>query len=645
MKRKPHVFRNLFRRTHRSIGTRLTACFVTILLLMIAADVIAVWQFNRMAAPGRRLNQADQASLAVVRVHLDVDALRDTMAALASAHDTRQFASEAASLRRKFLEDVAHAQELLRSSPDIEQDPVIPSALETLLVTLPTQIDTVMELAAADDWPAVRLRLADQVPSMIDLSSLMVERADREVLQVREEAIESAQRVRRQLFLVVPITALLTLLIAVAQGWYTTRAITDPLSELDAGAQALARGEFQHEVVVGGEDELATLGKAFNYAARRIRELYETVLRSEKQLRDVIETIPAMAWTALPDGSNTFSNRQWVKYTGLSVGDTAGSSWQAVVHPEDVDRNVENWRASLATGEPFEDEARFRRVADGEYRWFLVRAVPLRDERGNILKWYGIATDIEDRKRAEEALQKAQAELTHVSRVTMMGELTSSIAHEVNQPLAAIVTNADACLRWLGRDLPNLEKARESVARIVSDGHRASKVVGRVRALFKKTTSDKTGLEVNDLIQDVLALVPGELRRNLIQLRTELAPDLPRILGDRVQLQQVLLNLVINGIEAMSAVTDRPRTLLISSQRHEPDSVLVAVQDSGVGIGAQDSAKLFNAFYTTKPQGMGMGLKISQSIVEAHGGRLWATANDGCGATFQFTLATNGEGV
>jgi PAS domain S-box-containing protein len=252
-------------------------------------------------------------------------------------------------------------------------------------------------------------------------------------------------------------------------------------------------------------------------------------------------------------------------------------------------------------------------------------------------------TDITERKHAEEALQKAQAELAHITRVTTMGELASSIAHEVNQPLAAIVTNGNAALRWLAAEPPNLDEARESVGRIVRDGHRASEVVGRVRALFRKAATAKERLDINDLIQDVLALVPGELRRNHVQLRTVLAHDLPQVVADRVQLQQVLLNLIINAVEAMSTVADRQRRLLIRSQRADADGVLVSVEDSGVGIGSQNPSQLFDAFFTTKPDGLGMGLSISRTTIEAHGGRLWATANDGTGATFQFTLPVNGE--
>lgn len=245
--------------------------------------------------------------------------------------------------------------------------------------------------------------------------------------------------------------------------------------------------------------------------------------------------------------------------------------------------------------------------------------------------------DITERKRAEEELQKTQAELAHIARVTTMGELTSSIAHEVNQPLAAIVTNGNACLRWLSNDPPNVEEARQTVTRMVKDGHRASEVVGRIRAFFRKTAPEKIRLNINQLIQDVIAMVPAELRRNRVEVQTELADDLPPVLADQIQLQQVILNLVINAIEAMSGVSG-PRKLLIKALRFDSGSVLVSVQDSGVGFDDQHASQLFNPFYTTKQHGLGMGLSISRTTIEAYGGRLWATPNDGAGSTFQFTL-------
>jgi PAS domain S-box-containing protein len=364
----------------------------------------------------------------------------------------------------------------------------------------------------------------------------------------------------------------------------------------------------------------------------------EAARRSEKALREVIETIPAMVWSALPDGSIDFINQRWQEFTGLSLEESLGWNWEAPIHPEDHERYVGKWRTSIATGQPFEAELRIRRAADGEYRWFMEGAVPLRDEQGNILKWYGVVADIDDRKRAEEALHQAQAELAHVTRVVTMGELASSIAHEVNQPLAGLVTNGQACLRWLARDPPDLAEARACLQRVVRDGTRAGEVIARMRAFARKAAPQPARLALNDVIAEVLALADDELRRHGVALHTDLAAGLLLVWGDRVQLQQVLLNLLLNGVEAMRGVTDRPRALLVRSRKDGAEGVLVAVQDAGPGIAPQDLERVFEPFYTTKPTGLGLGLAISRSIIEAHGGRLWATPNAGPGVTMQFTL-------
>jgi NO-binding membrane sensor protein with MHYT domain len=249
-----------------------------------------------------------------------------------------------------------------------------------------------------------------------------------------------------------------------------------------------------------------------------------------------------------------------------------------------------------------------------------------------------LIASLSEQKRAEEALREAQADLAHVTRVTTLGEIAASIAHEVNQPLAAVVANAEACLRWLDRGTPDLDAARRSVEWIIDDANRASEVIRRVRALANKSDVEKAPLDINDVVKEVIALVQGELVSHRVSLRMEFANALPVVPADRVELQQVVINLVMNGIEAMQSVKDRPRELLIRSLQDETQQVLVSVTDCGVGISAENADRLFNAFFTTKTNGMGMGLSICRSIIEAHGGRLWASANLPHGATFQFTL-------
>jgi PAS domain S-box-containing protein len=276
-------------------------------------------------------------------------------------------------------------------------------------------------------------------------------------------------------------------------------------------------------------------------------------------------------------------------------------------------------------------------------RYLAATYTPLRPDSERVEAALVISRDLTEHMLASEALREVQMELAHANRVATMGQLTASIAHEVNQPLAAVIANAEACLRWLDRETPDLGAARRSVEWVIDDSNRANEVIRRVRSLAKKTDLEKVPLDINHVVNEVMALVQRELTSHQALLRTELAPALPMILGDRVQLQQVIINLVMNGIEAMQSVTDRPRELVIRSRQDETRQVLVDVADSGVGISDENVDRLFNPFFTTKSSGMGMGLSICRSIMEAHGGRLWATANVPHGAMFQFTLPINAD--
>jgi PAS domain S-box-containing protein len=499
------------------------------------------------------------------------------------------------------------------------------------------------------------------------------------------------------------------------------------------------------------------------------------VRESEDRLRTIIDTIPGLVWGARADGSAEYINKRWLDYSGLSLEDAKGWGWVVSVHPEDIGMLSTRWMEIIASKKPGEVEARVKRF-DGEYRWYLFRGAPLFDQRGNVVKWFGTNTDIEDRKRAEEALRrskvylehaqklshtgsvgfrlsdgqifwseetshiygydpalpptmemvlqrahpedvallkeafgraaqggasfdfehrllmpdgsikhirnfaesvrdeagkeevlgaitditerkraeeelrrseaglrKAQAELAYVTRVTTMGELAASIAHEVNQPIAGVVINANACLRWLDREKEesvNLREAREALQRIIRDGNRAGEVIARIRALFKKTESAKEPLDFNETIREVIVLARSEMDKQRVALRLKLPSGLPPVLGDRVQLQQVMLNLILNAIEAMAAVEGRSRDLVIQTQSREEGELLVTVRDSGIGLDSVSMEQAFTAFHTTKPAGLGMGLSISRSIVENHSGRLWVTTHDGPGASFHFTLPT-----
>src|SRR6267378_3625729 len=745
-----------------NIGPRLILGFAVIIFLMLAADAVLLWQFHLVRSEAERLNGIDQKLVAVLRVHTSLSAFHDRLAALVDSQDASRLVTEGGPLRSAVLEDTRRAMSALSRGPfEVQRDPTILPTLHAVQSALPSQLEAITTLANSGDWRAVRLRLANQVTPLKSLTSALVETVDREVGEEQTQTVRNIKRVQRIVFLVVPLTAFFTLLIAATLGLAITRSITQPLARLVEGSKALARGEFQHEVSVTGRDELAHLGRVFNDTARRLQHLYATLQRSEDRLRLVIDTIPAHVWSAQPDGSVDFVNRRWLETTGLTMEDALGWDWGSVVHPDDLARYVDEWRAALAAGEPMECEVRLRR-ADEKYRWWLTRNVPLRDEFGNIVKWYGTAIDIEEhhqaedalrrsetylaeaqrlsktgsfgwgvstgeirwseetfrifeydrtmkptvelilkrvhpedavhvrqtiesasmngkdfeheyrlvmpdnsvkyihvvahalsdesgriefvgavmdvteRKRAGEALREAQSNLARVSRMTTMGELTASVAHEIKQPIAAAVTNAKTCLRWLGRDEPDVTEACEAASRLVKDVTRAADIISSVSLLFKKGALQREPVDVNELIREMIVLLRGEATRYSMSIRTELAEDLPKVMADRVQLQQVFMNLMLNGIDAMKE-TAGGGELTIKSETGDAQ-LLISVSDTGVGLPTELAEQIFDAFFTTKDKGTGMGLPISRSIIESHGGRLWATGAPGSGATFQFTL-------
>jgi PAS domain S-box-containing protein len=488
------------------------------------------------------------------------------------------------------------------------------------------------------------------------------------------------------------------------------------------------------------------------------------LLEKERELKLALDTIPALAWSMLPDGSVTYLNRRWLDYAGLAAEAAVHWDWRSALHPADAAAAEARLAAMLSSSEPGEFEARLRR-ADGTFRWFLLRAAPHRDADGETRCWYATAMDIEDRRRvedslrraqeqladaqrltsigsftvdlatheltlsaeaariagypadgrptfedaltrwhgddvgairhqfeallngasgfehvgrlvwpdgtvrhvkavgyrgadaadatevvgalvditeakhAEEALAQAQAELAHVTRLTTLGELTASIAHEVNQPLAAIVTNGEAGLRWLTRSVPDLDEVKAAMERMVADGRRASEVVWRLRAMSRKGAARHQPVALHDVVEETVLLVRREVERRRVTLSLDLPPDIPAVNGDPIQLQQVLINLLVNAMQAMASVEGGPRELRVGVGRGEPGWLAVIVGDTGPGLSADGAARLFDPFYSTKTDGMGMGLSICRSIVEAHGGRISAAnRSEGRGAEFRFTL-------
>jgi NO-binding membrane sensor protein with MHYT domain/nitrogen-specific signal transduction histidine kinase len=375
------------------------------------------------------------------------------------------------------------------------------------------------------------------------------------------------------------------------------------------------------------------------FAAQILELQQEKLQRSEAYLAEAQRLTHTGSWAWRVAGRDALHlSEEWYRIYGFDP-EQRPPGWQERlqrVHPEDRAKWQEAIERAVVERLGYEVEFRIL-LPDHTVKYIRSVGHPVLNASGDLVQFVGSSTDITQSKLAEEALRQAQADLAHVSRVTNMGELTASLAHEVNQPIAAAVTDANTCLRWLARDQPDLEEAREAAARVVKDATRAAEIIARVRMVFKKGTAQRELVDVNDLIREMIILLRTEISRQSIAVRTQLAEALPQIMGDRVQLQQVMMNLMMNSIDAMKDV-DGTRELTINSRSADCEQVMVSVSDTGVGLPSQQADQIFNAFFTTKAHGTGMGLRISRSIVESHGGRLWAGDNSPRGASFCFTL-------
>ena len=384
--------------------------------------------------------------------------------------------------------------------------------------------------------------------------------------------------------------------------------------------------------------EIAVTNKILTQEILRRAKTEEELRGSEERFRLLIEGVRDYAILSLtPTGYITSWNVGAEHIKGYQADEIIGQHFSRFYTEEDLERGRPQTALMTAMDEGRSEDEGWRVRKDGSRFWANVVITPLRDQEGKLIGFSKITRDLSERKQAENVVQAARSELARMARVTTVGELTASVAHEINQPLAAIVNNANACTRMLANQSPDIEELREAIADIAQSATRASEIVSHTRAFFKKTTQDKAQIDLNQIIHEVLSLTAAEAEKNHVAVQTELATGLPPVLGARVELQQVVLNLVMNGIESMTSVKGE-RKLQISSQQQEPRKLLVTVQDSGSGLDPQHAVHIFDSFFTTKPEGMGMGLPISRSIVEAHGGQLKLVPMPRQGATFQFTL-------
>jgi PAS domain S-box-containing protein len=393
--------------------------------------------------------------------------------------------------------------------------------------------------------------------------------------------------------------------------------------------------------------ELQNTNETLQAESRKRERVEEALRRSESYLTEAQKLTHTGSWAwGVPGREALHLSEEWFRIYGFAPeeGLSAWGKRLQRMHPEDRAKWQETANRAIGEKSDYEVEQRLL-LPDGTVKYTHTIGHPVLNASGEVVQFVGTVVDVTERKRAEqerERLRQAQADLAHVNRVATMGELTASVAHEVNQPIAAAVTNAKTCLRWLTRDQPDLEEARAAAMRIVNDGTRAAEIIKRVRLLFKKETSERELVDISEVVEEMVVLLHGEAMRYSVLLKTELEANTPRVMADRVQLQQVLMNLMLNGMDAMKDANGT-RELIIKSQRGENDQVLVSVNDTGVGLPPEQADRIFTAFFTTKPYGTGMGLSISRSIVESHGGRLWAADNSPRGASFCFSLPAKAE--
>lgn len=636
------------RRLHRlNIGPRLTLCFAFIIVAMLVGNAVLLWQFQVVWHQSERMRGVDEELILVLEAQANLMSFYERLDALAHSEDRARLIMEAGPLRAALLEDGRRTRDGLSRLPlQLRLDPTLLPTFEAIQASLPAQLDSITTLAKSADWEAVRLRLAIQVRELESNMSALVQNINRQVGEERAQALLNIDQAQRRILFILPMTAVLTLSFAGFLGLGITRSITEPLRRLMEGTTALAEGDFSQRVPAAGTDEIARLGRVFNDMVVRLQALYCELQRSEAYLAEAQKLAHTGSWAVK---ANTNAAVYWSEENfriwqfDPQQGPPGREAILQRVHPEDRNRVVECAQNAFREGRDYAVEFRIV-LPDETIRHIYGLGHNVFDPSGVPVEVIGTHVDVTEQRRAEqerERLRQVEADLRHLNRVSVMGELAASLSHELKQPITAAITNANTGLRWLKRDPPGVEGAREALLRAVKDGTRAAEIIDRLRSFYKKgTPPEHEFVDMNEVLSEMLVLLHGEASRHSIRMCTDLPAEVAKVKADRVQLQQVLLNLMLNGIEAMK---DSGGELTVKSQLGQDGQLVISISDTGVGLPIENADQIFSAFFTTKPHGTGMGLAISRSIVAAHGGYLWATANFGRGATFYFTLPTTLE--
>ena len=713
-----------------------------------------------MRAQANRLKEMDEQFMEVQRVRSLVLSFRNESEQVVRARNLARLEQEAPALRNQLNDSLRQTQTVFRGiEPNNILDPIVLPTLETIQGVLPSQVDSLTTLASVGDWEALRQRVEQPLDVLNSLSAELVDAASGDVQNKRSEAARQIERAQiRTLFILTAVSGL-TIVIAALLGFGITQTITRPLRSLVDAASALASGEFSHHVPVQGRDELAHLSQVFNQTTVKLQDLYENLRRSEQELRNVvnampamiwratsrgeidlwnrtmietigkteetsesldlfsrvdpeqvaavqerwsrsvrsripyedayrmlandgkyhwylvrgeplhddseniinwfgihsnidalketehalqmrehelvgiIETIPSMLWSTWPSGEPNHLSQRILDFFGATFEEFVNRGWESFIHPDDREETAKAFFRAIETGEPYNLINRLRRV-DGAYLWHQTRGEPLCDPAGKIVQWYGLSVDIDERKRTEDHLRDTSIKLAKASRLATVAELAGSIAHELNQPLMSILANAQAAKRWLNAAPPNVMEVNSSIERIIRDARAADETMQHIRALFKQESFDKKHVNIPDIIREVVRIVREDPKKRDVPIEYHFEESLPAVPVDQIQIQQVLINLIVNAIEALEGQQVAP--LVVLRAVTDSNGMLIQVIDNGPGV--DDPDRIFDAFMTTKEKGMGIGLAVSRSIVEAHGGRLWAEINKTGGATFNVAL-------